>query len=173
MSLPSKIKPKPKSERFVDLTIERCHQDNGLAAALRRADNPDTEYQSWEYLANFADLDQTAQRLPYAIIAAAIARAKVTQNGTTRLGRAIAQCYDDSQSDQAKAKLRRLLACDRVEEVCRILRPLFSLIDAKAGVRLDYARLLNDLLFFNFDPQRTKSQWAMEFYRRAEKEEMT
>ena len=68
---------------------------------------------------------------------------------------------------------RRLLACDRVEEVCRILRPLFSLIDAKAGVRLDYARLLNDLLFFNFDPQRTKSQWAMEFYRRAEKEEMT
>ena len=171
MSQPSKVKP--KSERFVDLTIERCHLDNGLAAALRRADNPDTEYQSWEYLSTFADLDQVAQRLPYAIIAAAIARAKVTQNGTTRLGRAIAQCYDDSQSDQAKAKLRRLLACDRVEEVCRILRPLFSLIDAKAGVRLDYARLLNDLLFFNFDPQRTKSQWAMEFYRRAEKEEMT
>lgn len=171
MSQPSKVKP--KSERFVDLTIERCHLDNGLAAALRRADNPDTEYQSWEYLSTFADLDQVAQRLPYAIIAAAIARAKVTQNGTTRLGRAIAQCYDDSQSDQAKAKLRRLLACDRVEEVCRILRPLFSLIDAKAGVRLDYARLLNDLLFFNFDPQRTKSQWAMEFYRRAEREETT
>jgi CRISPR system Cascade subunit CasB len=163
---------KSKSERFVERTIERCQQDNGLAAALRRADNPDTEYQSWEFLAPFVDLDQAAQRLPYATIAAAVARAKVTQNGVTRIGRAIAQCYeDDNQSDQAKAKLRRLLACDRVEEACRILRPLFSLIDAKAGARLDYARLLNDLLFFNFDPQRTKSRWAMDFYRRAELEE--
>ncbi|MBV5329028.1 MAG: type I-E CRISPR-associated protein Cse2/CasB [Chlorobium sp.] len=163
---------KTKSERFVERTIERCQQDNGLAAALRRADNPDTEYQSWEFLAAFVDLDQVAQRLPYATIAAAIARAKVGQNGSTRIGRALAQCYeDDNQSDQAKAKLRRLLACERGEEACRILRPLFSLIDAKAGARLDYARLLNDLLFFNLDPQRTKSRWAMDFYRRAELEE--
>ena len=159
-------------EQFVDLTIKRCRQDNGLAAALRRADNPDTEYQSWEHLAAFADLDQTAQRLPYVAIAAAIAKAKVARNGGVRIGRAIARCYDDdNQNDQAKAKLRRLLACDRVEDVCRILRPLFSLIDAKSGVRLDYARLLKDLLAFNFDPQRTKSRWAMDFYRRAELEE--
>lgn len=163
---------KSKSERFVNLTIERCQQDNGLAAALRRADNPDTEYQSWEYLVAFVDLNQADQRLPYASIAAAIAKAKVSQNGTTPIGRAIAQCYeDDNQSDQAKAKLRRLLACDRVGEACRILRPLFSLIDTKAGARLDYSRLLNDLLFFNFDPQRTKSRWAMDFYRRAKLEE--
>ena len=166
------IEKKNKSERFVDLTIERCKQDNGLAAALRRADNPDTEYQSWEYLSAFTDLDQASQRLPYAVIAAAIAKAKVGQNGTTRIGRALAQCYEnDSQSDQAKAKLRRLLACDRTEEACRILRPLFSLIDAKAGVRLDYARLLSDLLFFDYDPQRTKSQWAKDFYRRSDLEE--
>ena len=62
------IEKKNKSERFVDLTIERCKQDNGLAAALRRADNPDTEYQSWEYLSAFTDLDQASQRLPYAVI---------------------------------------------------------------------------------------------------------
>jgi len=163
---------KSKTERFVEVTIERCQQDNGLAAALRRADNPNTEYQSWEHLASFVDLDQAAKRLPFAAIAAAIARAKVTQNGTTPIGQAIAQCYDDgNQSDQAKAKLRRLLACDQVDEVCRILRPLFSLIDAKAGIRLDYARLLNDLLFFNLDPQQIKSRWARDFYRRAELEE--
>lgn len=170
MTQPSETKT--KRERFVELAMVRCQQDPGLAAALRRADNPDTEYQSWEFLAAFADLDQPAQRLPHAAIAAAIARAKPERNGPTGIGRAIAQCYeDDNQSDQAKAKLRRLLACERVEEACRILRPLFSLIEAKSGARLDYVRLLNDLLFFNRDPQRVKSQWAKDFYRSAELEE--
>jgi CRISPR system Cascade subunit CasB len=161
-----------KSERFVNFTIERCKHDVSLAAALRRADNPDTEHQSWEHLTAFAELDQTSQRLPYVAIAAAIAKARVTQNGGVRIGRAIARCYDDdNQNDQARAKLRRLLACDRVEDVCRILRPMFSLIHEKSGVRLDYARLLKDLLSFNLDPQRTKSRWAMDFYRRVELEE--
>jgi len=166
-------KNKGKSDRFVEYTITRCQQDSGLAATLRRADNPDTEYQSWAYLAEFVDLDHATQRLPYATIAAAIARANITGNGTAHIGRAIARCYEDgNQSDQAKAKLRRLLACDRVEETCRILRPLFSLIDNKSGVRLDYARLLSDLLFWAFDPQRVKSRWAMDFYRRFELEEI-
>jgi len=165
-------RPTSKSDRFVAFTITRCRQDNGLAAALRRADNPDTEYQSWGHLAAFADLNQISQRLPYVVIAAAIAKAKAPQNGAVRIGRAIARCYDDdNQNNQARAKLRRLLACDRVEDVCRILRPLFSLIDARSGVRLDYARLLKDLLAFNFDPQRIKSRWAMDFYRQTEREE--
>lgn len=162
-----------KSDRFVELTIKRCQQDNALAAALRRADNPATEYQSWEHLAAFVDLDNTTQRLPYATVAAAIARAKATQNGSTPIGLAIAQCYEEgSQSDQAKAKLRRLLACGQVDEACRILRPLLSLIEAKTGSALNYAQLLNDLLYFNIDSQRIKSRWAMDFYRHTELEEM-
>ncbi len=160
-----------KSAAFIKYTIERCQGDNGLAAALRRADNPDTEYQSWEHLASFIDLEQSRQRLPYAGVAAAIARAKAEHNGSVGIGRAIARCYDeDNQSDQAKAKLRRLLACDQTEEVCRILRPLFSLIDSKAGVQLDYARLLDDLLRFSNDSQRVKSRWAQDFYRHGDSE---
>ncbi|MBD9357839.1 type I-E CRISPR-associated protein Cse2/CasB [Methylomonas albis] len=158
-----------KSAAFVNYTIERCQQDNGLAAALRRADNPNTEYQSWEHLAAFVDLDQAWRRLPYATVAAAIARAKAEHNGSLGIGRAIAACYDDdNQSDQAKAKLRRLLACEQVEEACRILRPLFGLIEAKAGIPLNYAGLLDDLLYFNFDPQRVKARWAQDFFRRGE-----
>ena len=167
--LPQKtVPPRGKSLRFVDYIISRCQADNGLRAALKRADNPATEYQSWEVLAGFhVNLEYENQRLPHAAIAAAIARAKVEENGTVRIGQAIARCYEDGNaSDQAKAKLRRLLACDSVPEVCRILRPLFSLIEAKGNIVLDYAGLLNDLLWFGHGESqiRIKACWAQDFY---------
>jgi len=164
------VTKKSRSLAFVNYIIDRMQQDNGVAAALRRADNPNTEYQSWDTLAAFnIDLDKPWQRLPFAIIAAAMAKAKTDHNGTIGIGQAIARCYDDGKdSDQAKAKLRRLLACESVEEACRILRPLFSLIDAKGSISLDYAQLLDDLLYWN--SQYTKPRWAQDFYRYTTKE---
>jgi CRISPR system Cascade subunit CasB len=163
-----------KSEAFVTFTVEQCQQNKGLAAALKRADNPATEYQCWEHLAAFhIDLEKGYQRLPYAAIAAAIAKAKAEHNGNIGIGRAIALCYEDgNNSDQAKAKLRRLLACESVEEVCRILRPLFSLIDANAGVTLNYSQLLADLLKFPWHNQGIKTRWAQDFYRCVEHKEV-
>ena len=160
--------PRSKSLAFVDYIIHRCQVGNGLRAALTRADNPATEYQSWEALAGFhINLEYENQRLPHTTIAAAIARAKVEQNGTVRIGQAIARCYEDGNaSDQAKAKLRRLLACDSVPEACRILRPLFSLIESRGNIVPDYASLLNDLLWFGHDESqaRIKARWAQDFY---------
>ncbi len=160
--------PPRKSLSFVDYIINRCQSSNGLRAALKRADNPATEYQSWEVLAGFQiDLEYENQRLPYATIAAAISRAKVEKNGSAKIGSAIARCYADGNvSDQAKAKLRRLLACDSVPEVCRILRPLLSLIESKALLPLDYASLLDDLLWFGREESqlRIKARWAQDFY---------
>ncbi|WP_027156632.1 type I-E CRISPR-associated protein Cse2/CasB [Methylobacter luteus] len=157
-----------KSEAFVKFTVEQCQKDKGIAAGLRRADNPATEYQCWEHLAAFyIDLEKDFERLPYATIAAAIAKAKVDHNGAIGIGRAISLCYEDgNNSDQAKARLRRLLACESVEEACRILRPLFSLIDSKASVTLNYAQLLADLLKFHWDNERVKARWAQDFYSR-------
>lgn len=163
--------PHSKSLAFVDYIIDRCQADNGLCAAIKRADNPATEYQSWEILAGFhINLEYENQRLPHATIAAAIARAKAEKNGTARIGQAIAGCYEDGNaSDQAKAKLRRLLACDSVPEACRLLRPLFSLIESKGNSTLNYASLLDDLLWFGHDDsqQRIKARWAQSFYGKA------
>jgi len=160
--------PRRKSLAFVDYIINRCQSSNGLRAALKRADNPATEYQSWEVLAGFQiDLEYENQRMPYATLAAAIARAKVEKNGSAKIGSAIARCYEDGNvSDQAKAKLRRLLSCDAVPEVCRILRPLLSLIESKGNSALDYASLLDDLLWFGREESqlRIKARWAQEFY---------
>jgi CRISPR system Cascade subunit CasB len=163
---------------FVAWLIARCQEDKGLAARLRRADNPATEYQSWEALAAWGvDLEREGQRLPFATVAAAIARAKPAANGRLTLGRAIADCYKDgkkdgNQSDQAKTRLRRLLACDELAELCRVLRPVLTLIESRVAQPLDYARLLKQLVDFGRASaggndtwlQRIKAQWAQDFY---------
>ena len=153
-------------ERFVVSVIARCQQDKGLAARLRRADNPATEYQSWELLAGYGiNLENEWERLPFATVAAAIAKAKIASDGTLPLGRAIAACYDDgNQNDQAKARLRRLLACDELGELCRILRPLLTLINSRVNQPLNHTRLLKQLRRFGYSAQIVKAQWAQEFY---------
>ena len=163
---------KTRTEAFVSFIIERINNDKGIAAALRRADNPATEYQCWEQLAAFnIQLDNSNERLPFATVAAAIAKAKVEKNGTAGIGQALADCYDDRcENDQAKSKLRRLLACDSIDEACRILRPLFSLIHSRTEINLDYAQILDDLLNFNFRKQQIKSRWAQNFYKKSVKD---
>lgn len=168
VTAPKTDSPRSKSLAFVDYIISRCEANNGSRAALKRADNPATEYQSWEILAGFGvDLEYENQRLPYAMIGADIARTKAEKNGAVRVGLAIARCYEEGNaSDQARAKLRRLLACDSVPEACRILRPLLSLIGAKSNIAVDYASLLDDLLWFGHDASqlRIKARWAQDFY---------
>lgn len=152
-----------REQRFVGLVIERCQNDKGMAARLRRADNPATEYQSWELLGGLGvDLEKDYERLPFVTVAAAIAKSKAERNGSLTLGKAILACYESGRdSDQAKARLRRLLACTELAETCRVLRPVLALINSKVGQPLDYERLLRQLRFFG---QRTKTQWAQEFY---------
>lgn len=164
-----------KESAFVDYIIRRCQKEKGIRSQLSRADNPSTEYQSWDILAGFhVRLDREEQRLPYALIAAAIARGKIEKNGSLGFGPAIARCYTDgNQSDQAKMKLRRLLACDTPAEACRIMRPLISLMFSRGITHLDYAALLKDLLFFHWDTHqiRIKSRWAQDFYSKSEKQD--
>ena len=140
---------KTKGNAFVEFVLRRLSQDTAFGAAMRRADNPSTEYQAWEYLAGWCDLEKECERRPFAIVASALARAKPMTDGHMGLGRAIAASFktdkaDGNQSDAAKAKLRRLLACDTVVEVCSILRPILSLIESR-GVPLNYSELLDEI----------------------------
>ncbi len=162
-----------RGEGFVAFVLKRCQQDKGEAARLRRADNPATEYQSWETLAAFGvDLEKPWERLPFACIAASLARSKQEQDGNCGIGRALAGCYDEgNESDQASARLRRLLACDSVEEACRILRPLLNLINSRGRHSLNHACLLDELCRFHWDSQAIKVRWAQDFYRSAMEEE--
>ncbi len=164
-----------REERFVQSIINRCIQNKGDAARLRLADNVATEYQSWEILGSLGvDLENDHQRQPFVTVAAAIAKAKTEANGNHTLGSTLAACYEEgSESNQAKARIRRLLACQSLPEVCRVLRPVFSLINSKSNQTLDYARLLKQIRRFAFEDARTqvKAQWAQEFYSQRNKPE--
>lgn len=161
-----------RAEQFVIWLLAKINNDKGTAARLRRADNPATEYQSWELLAAFGvDLTNEHQRLPYAMLSAAMARSKAERNGSLPLGQALAIAYGGNDSDPAQARMRRLLACRGMPELCRVLRPLLTLIDSKQSQPLNYVRLLNQLTRFGKSDdmaQRVKSEWAMEFYRKQE-----
>ena len=153
---------------FVEAVIAGCKTDKGFAAKLRRADNPATEYQSWEILGRFGiDIEKDYLRLPFLTVGSSIAKEKPERNGKVRLGKAIANAFEGGNtSDQARTRLRRLLSCDEAAEVCRILRPLLALIQSRAskGEGVDHIRLLEQLRSFHFKSKQIKAQWAQEFY---------
>lgn len=155
-----------KEFKFVADVIASCQTSKGDSAKLRRASNPSLEHQSWGILARLGvDLNQESQRLAACTVAAAIATAKPSKNGSMLFGRAFAVCYTEGKdAAPAEARLRRLLACNDLQEVCRVIRPLFQLILAKTKQDLDYARLLIQLKSFQHDPQKIKAQWAQDFY---------
>lgn len=156
-----------RGEAFVQFTLKRLQKDSAFGAALRRADNPSTEYQAWEYLSHWCDIDKPWELQPFATVGAALARAKPINDGSLRIGAAIAACYSEggapgNQTDTAKAKIRRLLACDTIDEICRILRPILSLITSR-GIHLWYSDLLDDLIHYS---EYKKQKWAVDFYGR-------
>lgn len=151
-----------RCQAFISHVINRMGNDRAMGARLRRADNPATEYQSWEYLVPFGvNLEHARERKAFATVAAALARAKPNGDGRLGIGRAIASVYDGGMTnDQAKARLRRLLVCASSEEACDILRPLLRLV-ASRGAAVCHARLLRDLLYFS---ERTRERWAQDFF---------
>jgi len=152
---------------FVEHVLKFRKDDNKAAmAVLKCADNPSKAIKSWEYLARF--INNGYDPLLSFTIAAAIIKSEIKTNGEIGIGEALILRYKDDggkESNQAKAKLRRLLACDSAEELCDVLRPLLSLINSKGSKSLDYAKLLKQLRKFNAESQFIKTQWATDFYR--------
>lgn len=160
-----------RSQRFVAAILEQCARDKGVAARLRRADNPDTEYYAYGLLCAFGvALERDEERQPFALIGAALSRSKLDHDGSLGLGKALRNCADSAE--QSEARLRRMLACRRQDEACRTLRPLLSLIQAK-DEPLCYARLLDELLAFRLEEARRRicRRWAQEFYEKDAPEE--
>lgn len=156
-------------EVFVDRIIKTCLDNTDIRAALRRADNPETEYQSWGVLAYASvNLDSDNDRLSHALVAADIARTGAQKTASSvSLGQALARCYSERSRDaQAQAKLRRILACQSIPELVRILRPILRFIASRNAGPLDYASLLRDLRSFGSDKgrERVKIKWAKAFY---------
>lgn len=77
-------------------------------------------------------------------------------------------------SDIDSPRLRRLLSCNSIQELCRSLRPVLSLI-ASRNISLCYSKLLEDICRFQYDNarQNIKLRWTREFFRRSTDESAT
>ncbi|MCR5124453.1 MAG: type I-E CRISPR-associated protein Cse2/CasB [Treponema sp.] len=153
-----------KETSLVQKVFLRMKNDTAFRAALKRADNPATEYKSWEYLADYkVDLDKDYIRLPYATVFAAMAKSGMENDGIYGLGQALCAAYEwKKESEPARSKLRRIIACSDVAELCSVLRSVLQFIASK-NVPVCYQQLLNDLIYFG-DGEKVKSKWAQQFY---------
>ena len=154
-----------RGRAFVRYVIEHCEKDKGNAAAFRRADNPALQHRCWPLLVRFrVNLESVSERAAFSCIGSAVVQAKVKQNGSVALPRALFLAYG-SAGGPAAMRMRRLLACTTTVECCSILRTLFKLVSSKTDVNIDYGRLLDELLSFPFRMDEIKARWAQEFYR--------
>jgi CRISPR system CASCADE complex protein CasB/Cse2 len=159
--------------KLLSSIMKRCKDDSAFRAAIKKADNPDTEYRSWEYLADYGvNLEYEESRYLYTTIFAAAARSGKSTDGCLEFGKALVAAYADSgsndyiharESEPARARLRRVLACDSVKELCTVLRPVLRLITSK-GVSVSFGLLLRDLKYYNIHPEQTKASWAQQFF---------
>lgn len=169
--------PSNKSISFVNHVIKQINDDKGkgFGAKLRRADNENTEYQSWEILSRWVNLEWESDRKAFALIGASLARLKPSDDGSLSIGEALRMVHvmdkdsEDIEKSSSALRLRRLLACKEKEEVMDILKPVIRYIESK-GFFLHYASLLDEVLWFNNDVsrERTRARWAQDFFRKKE-----
>jgi CRISPR system Cascade subunit CasB len=164
---------KNREEQFVGYLFEKMKTDKGFRAPLRRADNEATEYQSWEILSRWCDIEKPWERKAFALIAASLARNAPEKDGEVFLGEALDKAYTDASGNRgrdqaaAQARLRRVLACRDGEELGKILRSVLKLISSR-GVLINHSKLLNELLWFDRSGERIKVRWAQQFYGKRE-----
>ena len=159
-----------RASQFVEKILQWCQegekQDKAKAALLRRADNPDTEYQCWELFLSFGvDIERPSRVIPYALVGAAIARARISSSGNLSFGEALARCFQQGeQGDAIRARFRRVLACESLEELRQILRPILSWLLRQISDGLDLVKLIHDLEKFSHSAEEVKRRWAKDFY---------
>lgn len=169
-------------KNFVEYVFKRKKDDTGFAAKLRRCDNRDTEYYAYEILSKFIDMQKDSQRLPYALIGAAICKDNSTIDGEDNLGTSLAKCLKakwdaenkwermsekerDDKIRQGSLRMRRLLDCDSIDEICLILRQIITYIQSNMPGSLSYSQLLADINGFDsLNSNSIKRKWATQFF---------
>ncbi len=169
--------PSDKSISFVSYVIKQINDDKGkgFGSKLRKADNENTEYQSWEILSRWVNLEWESDRKAFALIGASLARSRPSEDGKYSIGEALRMVHvkdkgnEDIENSSSALRLRRLLACKDKEEVMDILKPVIRYIESK-GFIVHYASLLDEILWFNNDVsrERTRAKWARDFFRKKE-----
>lgn len=162
----TKRTPKERAADFVG-ALRRARNDRGKMAALKHGltDNPRLQVDAWPVIAGLGgDIDE-----PFITIAALYA-SHPEESNARNFGdtcRRIAQGDGTDVAESFERRFRRLLACDSVNDVIGQLRSWVRLAASKR-VGVNYASLMNDLLWWNRSADRTRVEWARSFWQSGE-----
>lgn len=137
--------------------LARYRGDRGALANLRGALSEARRPRAWPLLGAFPSAIGNPAT-PYEMVAALWAHAPESQGESGgNLGQSLAGLAGEHASFEGRFK--RLLTCDR-EEIASRVASVVRAAQAK-GVKIDYTRLLSDLLWWN---DRVKVEWAKAFW---------
>jgi len=145
---------------FVDYVIGRKKNDKRFESEMRHAHLEKGIFNAYKNIDSFCNTEREIKI--YALIGAMLVINKVKSNGYVKLGEAFRKAYETSTTGELRFK--KLLKCKDSEEMCDYLRHMFPFFNSK-GLRLDYADILNDLLYFT---ERRKIKWIRDFYQKGE-----
>jgi CRISPR system Cascade subunit CasB len=151
--------PKEIASRLLGY-LRGLREDRGAMADLRCALSPVRLPRAWPLLARVGGIGN----LPMERIAGFFGyHSEETDQGN--VGTTCRRLAVENSSFDGR--FRRLLACDRRDEVCDRLRPIVLAAKSK-GVKVNYEQLFVDLSYWS---PRVKESWAREYWAAAEGEE--
>lgn len=159
--------PSDRATRFVE-ALRRAQNDRGKMASLRRGLSPSTVRDAWPVVANLGgDIgpDGESEWVKLAALFATHPQESKARNfGETCRAIATADSSDNTIPESHERRFRRLLACDRREDLSGQLRTWVRLAASK-GVGVNYENLFDDLAWWNSSADRIRVRWARSFWR--------
>lgn len=161
-------------KKFVEYVYAKIKDDNGARSRFRGALSSSRSYTSWGDIAPYMNIEDESTRDACSLICGSIALDEPDGVKSLGLGSALQKCCLDAEDGEkggpCSNRLRRLISCRTTKELCRVLRPILSLVRSRCPGGLDYALLLEELLDYEDHQDKIKARWVGGFYRSGEKE---
>lgn len=159
--------PSDRATCFIQ-ALRRAQNDRGKMASLRRGLSPATVMDAWPVIAALGGQIGQPGESVHLDIAALFATHPQESNarnfGETCRAIASADSSDNTILESHERRFRRLLACDRAEDLSGQLRTWVRLAASK-GVGVNYENLFDDLDWWNSSTSRIRVRWARSFWR--------
>lgn len=157
--------PSDRATCFIQ-ALRRAQNDRGKIASLRRGLSPATVMDAWPVVASLGgQIGQPGESVHVDI--AALYATHPKESNARNFGetcRAIAEPDSSGKIPEShERRFRRLLACDRTEDLSGQLRTWVRLAASK-DVGMNYENLFDDLAWWNSSAQRIRVRWARSFW---------
>lgn len=158
--------PSERAARFVE-ALRRAKSDRGKMASLRRGLSSATVMDAWPIIAGLGgQIGQPGESVHLDV--AALFATHPEESGARNFGEtcrqiAVAGSSEKKLLESDERRFRRLLACDRAEDLVGQLRTWVRLA-ANKGVGINYAGLFDDLSWWNNSSDRIRVRWARAFW---------